>query len=102
MWGHARAGAGPHATTSCCSLIPPPRPSTPRRYFQHSGLSLPFDVYVINLDTQASRLAAFQQSFQASGALRWCAGFVLGGVWGVWVGRALLHAWCMGVDGWVC
>ncbi|EFN55609.1 hypothetical protein CHLNCDRAFT_133736 [Chlorella variabilis] len=35
-------------------------------YFQYTGATLPFDVYVINMDGAAARLASFQRTFQAS------------------------------------
>ena len=35
-----------------------------RRYFQYTGATLPFDVYVINMDGAAARLASFQRTFQ--------------------------------------
>ena len=38
------------------------------RYFRLSASTLPFDVYVISMDGEAERLAAFQKSYEASGA----------------------------------
>ncbi|KAI3425708.1 hypothetical protein D9Q98_007684 [Chlorella vulgaris] len=35
-------------------------------YFEYTGATLPFDVYVINMDGATARLAAFQHTFEAS------------------------------------
>ncbi len=39
------------------------------RYFRFSASTLPFDVYVISMDGATDRLASFQRSYEASGAV---------------------------------
>lgn len=35
-------------------------------YFQDTGVALPFDVYVVNMDGESSRLASFKRNFESS------------------------------------
>ena len=77
-WAGAGAGAAPpafseqpplaasptHPALSLIACLPLHHPRC--RYFQYTGWTLPFDVYVINMDGATARLAAFQRTFEGS------------------------------------
>lgn len=63
---HAAVTGTSHLLTSSASFHPATL-ARERRYFQYTGMTLPFDVYVINMDGAERRLAAFQRTFEASG-----------------------------------
>lgn len=59
-------GPTPHSHTSHTHGLSPNH--TPCRYFAYTGMALPFEVYMINMDGATARLASFQRTFEASPA----------------------------------